>query len=266
MVRAAFFCIFIAFVISPAQALPPCAPPVEIENLAITRVEQNGVLVATDGRAPKLESIRLPAGALDRAPQSWADAALSALRDLASGHLVTVTARAPKQDRYGRVRGQIFVVDDGEVWLQTALLRKGLARVAIAPDRRECAKELYAAEADARTRRLGIWSQPAYAVRDAQHVSSNDMGTFQIVEGRVVNASVKSRAYLNFGTDWKKDFTATIAPDDMKVFRADGIDPASYAGKTIRVRGIVEWHGGPEIEIGSPDDIEVLPDLRATQR
>jgi len=255
-----------AFVASPAGALPICAPPVEIENLAITRVEQNGVLVATDGRAPKLEGIRLPAGALDKASPSWADAALSALRDLASGHLVTVTARPPKQDRYGRVRGQIFVVDDGEVWLQDALLRKGLARVAIAPDRRECAKELYAAEADARSRRVGIWSQPAYAVRDALHVSGDDLGTFQIVEGRVVNASVKSRAYLNFGTDWKKDFTATIAPDDMKTFRAEGVDPAGYAGKMVRVRGIVEWHGGPEIEVSSPDDIEVLPDLRPAQR
>jgi len=254
-----------AFAAAPAWALPPCAPPVEIANLAIARVEQNGVLVATDGRAPKLESIRLPAGALDKAPPSWTDAALSALRDLASGHLVTVAARAPKQDRYGRVRGQIFVVDDGEVWLQDALLRKGLARVAIASDRRECAKELYAAEADARARHVGIWSQPAYAVRDARQVSGDDLGTFQIVEGRVVNASVKSRAYLNFGTDWKKDFTATIAPDDMKTFRAEGVDPASYAGKIIRVRGIVEWHGGPEIEIASPDDIEVLPDLRPAQ-
>jgi hypothetical protein len=32
------------------------------------------------------------------------------------------------------------------------------------------------------------------------------------------------------------------------------------------VRGIVEWHNGPEIEIASPDDIEVLPDLRETQK
>jgi hypothetical protein len=266
MFRPILFATPFLLVASAAVALPSCAPPVEIENLAITRVEPNGVLVATDGRAPKLEGIRLPEGRLDRAPQSLADTALSALRDLAVGHLVTVTARPPKQDRYARVRGQIFVTDDGAVWLQEAMLRKGLARVSISPDRRECVKELYAAEADARARRAGIWALPAYAVRDARDVSGGDLGTFQLVTGRVVNVSVKSRAYLNFGTDWKTDFTATIAPDDMKIFRAANIDPASYAGKTIRVRGIVEWHGGPEIEIASPDDIEVLPDLRPAQK
>jgi hypothetical protein len=81
-----------------------------------------------------------------------------------------------------------------------------------------------------------------------------------------MSAAVKSRGYLNFGADWKHDFTATIAPEDMKTFRAAGVDPQGYAGKTIRVRGIVEWHNGPEIEIASPDDIEIVPDLRETQR
>jgi hypothetical protein len=81
-----------------------------------------------------------------------------------------------------------------------------------------------------------------------------------------VSAAVKTRGYLNFGADWKYDFTATIAPEDMKTFRAAGIDPESYAGKTVRVRGIIEWHNGPEIEIASPDDIEIVPDLRQTQK
>ncbi|HEY2034482.1 MAG TPA: thermonuclease family protein [Rhizomicrobium sp.] len=251
---------------TPTLALPLCAPPVEMADLAIMRVEQNGVLVATDGRAVKLEGVLLPGGARDHAPNDIAEQAVSTLSDLASGHLVTVTAQPPKQDRYGRTRGQLFVVDDGALWLQTEMLRKGLARVAISPDRRECVKELYAAEADARARRAGIWLLPAYAIRSADQVSAADLGTFQIVEGRVTNASVKSRAYLNFGADWKKDFTATIAPEDMKTFHSVDIDPASYAGKLIRVRGIIEWHNGPEIELGSPDDIEVLPDLRPAQR
>jgi len=249
-----------------AFALPPCAPPVEIADLAVTRVERNGVLVATDGRAVKLEGVLLPGGVRDHAPNDLAEEAVSALSDLAAGHLVTVTAQPPKQDRYSRVRGQIFMVDDGAVWLQTEMLRKGLARVAISPDRRECVKELYAAEADARARRAGLWALPAYAIRQAKDVSASDLGTFQIVEGRVANVSVKSRGYLNFGADWKRDFTATVAPEDLKTFRAANIDPASYAGKLVRVRGIVEWHNGPQIELGSPDDIEVLPDLRPAQK
>jgi hypothetical protein len=265
MLRSILLAIPLFLVASAAAALPPCVPPVEIRDLPVTRVERNGVLVATDGRAMKLEGLRLPGGVLDRAPQSWADEAISALSDLASDHLVTVAAQIPKRDRYGRTRGQVFVTDHGADWLQIEMLRKGLARVSIMPDRRECSTELYAAEADARSRHVGIWSQPAYAVRNAARVSSSDLGTFQIVEGRVLNASVKSRAYLNFGADRQTDFTATIAPEDMKTFRAADFDPASYAGKLVRVRGIVEWHGGPEIEVTSPDDIEVLPDLRPAQ-
>lgn len=250
----------------PAWALPPCAPPVEIPDLAIDRVEINGVLVATDGRALKLEGVLLPGGARDHAPEEIAQQAISALSDLAAGHLVTAAAAAPKRDRYGRTRGQLFMVDGAPVWLQTEMLKKGLARVAIEPDRQECVKELYAAEAGARARHAGLWALPQYAIRRADQVNAHDLGTFQIVEGRVVSAAVKSRGYLNFGADWEHDFTTTIAPDDMKTFRAAGIDPAGYAGKTIRVRGIIEWHNGPEIEIASPSDIEIVPDIRPAQR
>jgi hypothetical protein len=254
------------FAAHPALALPACAPPVEISDLAVDRVEVNGVLVGTDGRALKLEGVLLPGGTRDHAPNDMQRQAVAALSDLAAGHLVTAAAAVPKRDRYGRTRAQLFMVDDAPVWLQAEMLRRGLARVAIEPDRRECSKELYAAEADARARHAGIWALPQYAIRKADQVSANDLGTFQIVEGRVMSAAVKSRGYLNFGADWKHDFTATISPQDVKTFRAVGIDPEDYAGKTVRVRGIIEWHNGPEIEIASPDDIETVPDLREIPR
>ncbi|MGN6516854.1 MAG: thermonuclease family protein, partial [Rhizomicrobium sp.] len=155
----------LSFSAAPALALPACAPPVEIHDLAIMRVEQNGVLVATDGRAVKLEGVRLPGGATDHAPAAFAGQALSELSRLATGHLVTAAAQPPKEDRYGRLRAQAFETDGAPNWIQTDLLESGLARVSISPDRQECVKELYAAEADARARRTGIWASPAYAVR-----------------------------------------------------------------------------------------------------
>jgi Staphylococcal nuclease homologue len=251
----------------PAFAFPPCAPPVEIRDLPIMRVEQGGLLVATDGQAIKLEGILLPGGARDHAPQYLADQALDALHGLAVRHLITATAEPPKEDRYGRLRAQVFVTDDSDRWIQEALLRQGLARVSISADRHECAKELYAAEADARMRHAGIWTLPAYAVRHADNVQQSDLGTFQIVQGTVTSAAVRSgRAYINFGEDWKTDFTATIAPEDLKAFRDVDIDPQSYTGKTIRVRGVIEWHDGPEIELATPDDIEIVPDIRPAER
>lgn len=245
----------------PAQAsgLPDCAGAVEVSNLQVLRAEKNGVLVLNDGRAVVAEGLRLPNAAQDRAPGFIGDQAVAELNDLVRGRMVTLTVHIPKEDRYGRIRTQVFFPeDDKEPWLQTAMLRRGLARVAIAPDRTECASELYAAEGEARAKRYGIWASAVYAVRNPGNVG-RDIGTFQIVEGKVLNADVKEgRAYLNFGADWRTDFTVTIAPQDMKAFRAANIDPRDYVGKTIRVRGMVQSLNGPEIEIAIPQDVEVL--------
>jgi hypothetical protein len=79
------------------------------------------------------------------------------------------------------------------------------------------------------------------------------------VQGQVLTADVKEgRAYIDFGAGWKTDFTVTIAPEDMANFRKDGVDPRDYAGKTIRVRGIVQQFNGPEIEIANPKQVEVV--------
>jgi hypothetical protein len=247
-----------------AAAVPSCVPPVEVANVPISQVEPNGMLVTNDGRAVKLEGLLLPAGARDHAPQYLQQQALAALSDIAHGHLANLDAEPPKEDRYGRLRAQVFVDDANNTWVQTALLARGLARVSIEPDRPECSAALYAAEAAARAQHIGIWTLSAYAVRPASNVPLSDLGTFQIVEGKVTNASVRSgRAYLNFGADWKTDFTVTIAPDDMKAFRDHDIDPATfYTGKTLRVRGVVEQLNGPEIEIATPEQAEIVPDLR----
>jgi micrococcal nuclease len=259
--------ILIASGMAQAASLPACVPPIEASNVHVDRVEKNGVLVLDDGRAVRAEGLLLPAGARDRAPGFLADEALSMLNDFARGRSATLAVRPPKEDRYGRLRAQVFFTHGSdEPWLQIAMLRRGLARVSIAPDRRECAAALYDAEDAARKKKYGIWAQSAYAVR-APGGLGNDTDTFQIVQGTILTADVKSgRAYLDFGDDWRKDFSVNIAPEDLKNFRDAGIDPRSYEGKTVRVRGWIERkHGsdarsnGPEMEVAIPEAIEVVP-------
>lgn len=236
---------------------PPCAGPVEIDNAHIVRVEHNGVLVLSDGRALSLEGIRLPHDAADHAPQLLTGQAFDALSKLVVGQDLTAHAVYPKEDRYDRVRVQA-VTKDG-VWIQDELLRRGLARVDLAPDRGECWRELYDAEIAARQAKLGIWADPAYQVRSADAVPPADIGTFQVVMGRVLDSSiVNGRVFLNFGPDWRSDFTVTIMPDDLKTFRAMGVDPLGYKGHVVRVRGFVQSDNGPEIEIATPKQIELL--------
>jgi len=247
-----------------ALALPACIPPIEVAHAKIVRVEKNGVLVLADGRAAHLEGIMLPAGAGDDAPESFAGQAIAALSDLATGHFVSLAARPPKEDRYGRLRAQVLV-DEGrdDAWLQIAMLRGGWARVFIAPDRRECADELYAAEARARASNSGIWSAAAYHVRTPAQATA-DEGTFQIVEGRVRSvAKHGGRVFLEFGSDLRSDFAVTISSDDLRNFREIGVDPFSYADAAVRARGWIErLRGHAEMEVALPDDIEIVDSQR----
>jgi len=237
------------------STLPSCAGDVEISGAQLLRVERNGSVVFTDGRAAHLEGIRLPAGSDDRAPQSFADQALAALTAMARSGPLKLTAIPPKEDRYDRVRGQLF---NAKVWVQSEMLSRGLARVVVAPDRTECASELFAIEAKARAAKAGLWSNAVYAVRTPDNLRS-DVGSFQIVEGKVLNVSMRDgRTYLNFGTNWKTDFTVVVNPEDKKNFRSTGVDPRDYVGQTIRVRGIVQWLNGPEIEVANPQSVEVI--------
>ncbi len=242
---------------SRAQSAPSCAGEIEIGNARIMRVEPtNDVLVMNDGRALHLEGIRLPNAALDHAPQAIQDRAFAELVSLAKGQELDARAIYPKEDRYDRVRAQIFAKDG--TWLQTELLKKGLARVDISPDRGECYRELYAAEAEARHSGMGLWADPAYALRSPDTVAA-DTGTFQVVVGRVLStAEDQGRIYLNFGKDWRRDFTVMIPPDDVKTFKHMGVNPLNYEGKLIRVRGIVQSQNGPEIAVGNPKQIELL--------
>lgn len=254
--------------VAQAASLPACAGPVEVARAKIVRVENNGVLVLSDGRAVDIEGLLLPRGHRDRAPGFLARRAIDAVRTLVRGRHATLAVRRPKEDRYGRLRAQVFVRDHGDkTWLQRTLLRRGLARVNIAADRRECTADLYAAERRARAAHRGIWSVAAYRVRKPDGLA-RDIGTFQVVEGVVVGAAIRGgRAYINFGRDWRTDFTATVAPDDMKLFRRAGFDPRALIGKRVRVRGWIQSFNGPEIQLATPEAVEILrpaaiPELR----
>lgn len=246
----------LAALTAPALAAPPCAGDIEIADVHIMRIERNGVLVMTDGRALKLEGVRLPAGVADHAPTAIADRAFAELERLAKGVRIDARAVWPKEDRYDRVRSQVFS-RDGQ-WLQLDLLKKGLARVDLALDRGECNRELLAAEDEARRSGQGLWADPAYGVRTPDQLAGT-AGTFQVVAGRVLGVATQDGAmYLNFGPDWRTDFTVILGADDVKRFKAIGVDPAGYEGKVVRVRGVIQTANGPAIGVGNPKQIEVL--------
>ena len=66
------------------------------------------------------------------------------------------------------------------------------------------------------------------------------------------------RVYLNFGSDWRTDFTVRIDPADASRFETAGMDLLALEGQVIRVRGWVQDENGPMIRVDHPERIELV--------
>jgi endonuclease YncB( thermonuclease family) len=241
---------------APAAPKGPQCPRAGAHAASFAKVVSGTSFLTTDNIEIRLAGVL--AADQDGQPlaASQSEAARSRLSTrLASGTL-TYTADETARDRYGRLAAEVFV---GGQWLQGDMVRTGELRSA--PDRvsAACATLLLAAEDQARMERVGGWQSGAFALRTPQQIA-NRAGSFQIVEGIVQTATVnKGRGYINFGADYRDDFTVTVTPEDMKLFRQTRSDIRKLAGKHVRVRGWVELYHGPEMEIALPAAIETLP-------
>jgi micrococcal nuclease len=230
----------------------------------VTSVTDGDTLLLDNGLVVRLIGIQaplLPRGSDDFVAWPLAAEARSALERLVLGQQVRVRHGGAKTDRHGRTLGQLFVMAEPELWVQQQLVSNGLARVYSFPDNRACVGELLAAEGRARLNRLGIWADPYYSVRRADRPLelAGHSGRYELVEGRVLLAgTAQGRVYLNFGRTWKEDVTAVIDRAALSLFTAEELDPLKLEGALVRIRGWVDEHDGPRIEVTHPEQIEVL--------
>ncbi len=225
----------------------------------VAEVVDGDTVVLADGRQVRLVGLqapKLPLGRPGFRPWPLADEAKAALEALVLGRPVTLRYGGRQLDRHGRALAHLFDADGR--WVQGALLEAGWARVYSFPDNRARVAEMYALERTARAARRGIWGHPFYALRSPEETGRH-IGTFQVVEGRVLDAArVRGRVYLNFGPDWRTDFTVSIPPKVVRLFKAADIDPLSLEDRVIRVRGWLKKFNGPMIEASHPEQVEVV--------
>ena len=245
----------LCLVLAPA----PAAALEEGERGRVVEVVDGDTLELADGLEVRLVGIQAPKLPLDRPNfKKWplADEAKAALQRLALGREVRLSYGGRRRDRYGRALAHLHV-EDG-LWVQGALLAEGMARVYSFRDNRALVAEMLAQERIARAHGRGIWGHPYYRVRQAEG-AGRFLDTFQVVEGRVLDAAVvRGRLFLNFGADWKTDFTVNVRRQDLRLFRRGGFDPLSFEGRRVRVRGWIESWNGPMIKLTHPEQIEVL--------
>jgi endonuclease YncB( thermonuclease family) len=241
---------------------PPAGPRCPVSGTAmasLAKVLDGETFLTADGREVRLAGVLAQGAGGEAALSPLTATARANLAAALNGGAITIAPVEDAPDRYGRILAQVFA---GDAWVQGSLLQAGAVRMA--PDRAAspCAKQLIAAEEKARADRAGHWGDGVFSLRTPEQVKSR-AGSFQAVEGMVTTATTyKGRAYINFGPDYRTDFTVTVAPADMKLFRAARFDVKGLAGKRVRVRGWVELYNGPEMQIATPAAIEMLDERR----
>jgi len=228
----------------------------------VVQIIDGDTVVLDDRREVRMVGIqapKLPLGRRDFPAWPLADVAMETLSEMLSGQAVTLSYGGRRTDRHGRELAHIHRGDG--LWAQGEMLRLGLARVYSFADNTALVDEMLALERTARANRRGIWAHPYYHIINAGD-ADRFIGEFKLVEGRLAGAAlVKGRAYLNFGHDWRTDFTISI--DRRAIRRFDSaaggtIDWQSWAGRPIRVRGWLKSRNGAMIDVTHPAQIELL--------
>lgn len=256
--RVRFLALIVCFGLAAACSRPPesiAQPPDSAYSVDV--VEISGPLSFRASHQEQDIEIRL---AMLETPE--AARTQEALITTLTEDTVMIAPVSDEADRYGRIIARAWLGTQAADSLQAQLVSEGLARVLAYPDSLpgEIA-HLLALEDEARLQGRGIWADPAYRVRDTDpDLLIQDVGRLQLVEGRVMDVAIlrSGRAYLNFGSDWRTDFTIRIDEGDVASFERTGIELPALEGQRVRVRGVIRSENGPMIRLTSPMRLEVL--------
>jgi endonuclease YncB( thermonuclease family) len=264
--QAIWFGLLLLLLVTPLPALAePDYPALPIEGLTegepatVIEVTDGDTLTLDDGRVVRLVGIQVPKLPLGRRGfRKWplADESKQLLAALSLGQRVTPYIGGRGMDRWGRVLAHLQR-DDG-IWLQGALLQAGLARTYSFADNTALVAETLALEQAARNDHRQMWGRSYYTIRAASGVGPYE-GSFQLVEGIVLDvARVRGRPFLNFGSDYRTDFTVLAPSKVRRAFEKAGQPLEALKGQVVRVRGWVKEWNGAMIELTHMEQLERL--------
>lgn len=231
----------------------------------VTRILDSETLVLDDGREVRLiGALGARAGEAAAATGAWPPEtyALETLTRLTLGKTVQLAFGGRRTDRYGRHLSHVFVQSNGASgWVQGAMLVAGAARAYALTGSVHCMAEMMAHERIAREAKRGLWSNGTYRLKPAGRPGylMSLRNRFERITGTVQSVSrTKSALYLNFGTDWKTDFTARVGLSTLAAKPDWGSVLDAMKGKRIIVRGWIERRNGPMIDVIDPAQIEMF--------
>jgi endonuclease YncB( thermonuclease family) len=187
------------------------------------------------------------------------------------GRTIAFRVARAGQDRWGRLAAFVYGPDpqngDGqgapELSVAEALIDAGLARYDPGLAAQGCRGLFLAAEAEARAAKLGLWADPYYAVLDpgAPGSFAERAGSMVILAGKVTSAAGRRPRvifYVGPSLGPRSGIAVTMLARTGEQFEAAYAAAQRLAGKTVRVRGLLDTRFGPRLEIRSLDAVELL--------
>ncbi len=234
----------------------------EINSAKVQQVIDPFTVQLDDKRIIRLSGIDYP-DYNPNMPGPLSTMAVKVLKDLLEDKTVnvyqTVDAEWGRSNRMGQQLAHLEL-QRGGIWVQGTLIMLGLARVMTDERTAEMSEQMYLLEQLARAEKNGIWALDSYKILAPADAAAHT-GSIAIVQGKVLSTAMKqNNIYINFGDDWKKDFTVTILPANRRRFFDRNIDPLKWNNQTIRVRGWIGNFNGPYIEATHPEQIEIAPE------
>lgn len=220
----------------------------------VSGFSRHGDIGLASGQNIHLADIALP----EREP--WRNEAFRKLKSLV-GKQVEVSFDG-KADRWSRHRATVeFSGQD----VASQLVDGGLALVDSGESGVLCNPTLLEIEQRARDRQAGFWSKRSTQTLSAlaPEMILKHEGRFALVEGHIIGVGIRKKwTYLNFGRDWKSDFTVSISSAVWAKMQESGLNAETLKGKSVRVRGIIRQWNGPSLEILAPEMLEITDRVR----
>ncbi len=226
----------------------------------VLAVPSSKTIVLDNGATVRLAAIQLPNSANKvegrfRLAEPMGEEARQALYDLVYGKKVRLEYVTQKVDRYNRYIAFVWL-QDGRL-LQQELLAEGWAMLYVFYDSKDWLPRLLPFEKQARKAEKGIWKSEYWQIKPADKVPA-DKERYMLVEGVLRKATkLKGRWYLNFGDNWRRDFTAMINKDNYRKYFAKQ-NFVALEGKKLRLRGWVYDYNGAMMDIILPQQIEII--------
>jgi micrococcal nuclease len=233
----------------------------------VASVTDGDTFTLTTGQKVRLLDINTPELAHETRPEEpMAVQAKKLLTDLLDGKEVTLETGKRPYDVYGRLLAHVYLpVGDNPQgnWVNGVMVREGYGHVYTFEDNGVHGGKLLALEERARASKKGIWALPRWQVRQAADCCApEDVGRFVLVQGVVksVGYGPNGTRYINFGDDYRTDFTVKIDGRDKRAFKdwKHTKDFGKLDGRMLLVRGKVAPVNGALIRATHPAQIDVI--------